>query len=249
MSYTEDEELKQLSFDFKPHVYMGREDFIVTSCNRNAFQMIEALPEWLSRGLVVYGPQGCGKSHLAHLFADRVKTLHSRPVRVSFVSAGRVNMRNVRRLAEENQSIVIENLTPKANMEALFHLFNFYNTEGRYMLWTAETAPARMNFALKDLQSRLNMLPSVEIKEPDDNMLQTLIVKLFNDRQILITPEVLQYIVNNAHRSFKYIEELVDEIDKISLAFQCAVSYSVVRKAIEALERRDAEEPDLFGAF
>ena len=115
------------------------------------------------------------------------------------------------------------------------------------MLWTAETAPVRMNFPLKDLQSRLNMLPSVEIKEPDDLMLQTLIVKLFNDRQILISPDVLNYIVNNAPRSFEYIEKLVEECDNISLAYQCAVNYNVVKKSMEILAQNNNCQLDLFG--
>lgn len=242
----EDEELKQIPFDFVPRTYMGREDFMVAPCNREAFNLVDSWPKWLTQGMIIYGPKGCGKSHLANLFADKVKIFADKPIKVSLIDAGRINLRNVNKIASENQSIVIENLTPKANAEALFHLFNLYNTEGRYMLWTAETAPSRMSFALKDLQSRLNMLPSVEIKEPDDLMLQTLIVKLFNDRQILISPEILNFIVTNVPRSFEYIGKLVEECDNISLAYQCAVNYNVVKKAMELLAQTDSRQPDLF---
>ena len=241
MTMVEDEELKQIPFDFVPRTYMGREDFMVAPCNREAFNLVDSWPKWLTQGMIIYGPKGCGKSHLANLFADKVKIFADKPIKVSLIDAGRINLRNVNKIASENQSIVIENLTPKANAEALFHLFNLYNTEGRYMLWTAETAPSRMSFALKDLQSRLNMLPSVEIKE-----LQTLIVKLFNDRQILISPEILNFIVTNAPRSFEYIGKLVEECDNISLAYQCAVNYNVVKKAMELLAQTDSRQPDLF---
>lgn len=246
MTMVEDEELKQIPFDFVPRTYMGREDFMVAPCNREAFNLVDSWPKWLTQGMIIYGPKGCGKSHLANLFADKVKIFADKPIKVSLIDAGRINLRNVNKIASENQSIVVENLTPKANAEALFHLFNLYNTEGRYMLWTAETAPSRMSFALKDLQSRLNMLPSVEIKEPDDLMLQTLIVKLFNDRQILISPEILNFIVTNAPRSFEYIGKLVEECDNISLAYQCAVNYNVVKKAMELLAQTDSRQPDLF---
>lgn len=246
MMTDEDEELKQIPFDFAPRTYMGREDFMVAPCNKEAFNMVDSWPNWLAQGLIIYGPKGCGKSHLANLFADKVKIFADKPIKVSFIHASRINLRNVNKIANENQSIVVENLTPKANMEALFHLFNLYNTEGRYMLWTAEQAPSRMAFALKDLQSRLNMLPSVEIKEPDDIMLQTLIVKLFNDRQILISPDVLNFIVNNAQRSFEYIGKLVEECDNISLAYQCAINYNVVKMAMDILAQSDNRQPDLF---
>jgi chromosomal replication initiation ATPase DnaA len=146
--------------------------------------------------------------------------------------------------------LVVENLTPENNNEALFHLFNIFNNEAeRWILFTAEKAPAQMKFALKDLQTRLNMLPCVAISEPDDMMLQMLIVKLFNDRQLKITPEILQYIMNYAPRSFAYTEELVAEIDKISLASQSSVTYTVVRQAMEILALRNQREPDLFDDY
>ncbi len=245
----DDEKLKQLPFDFSRRTYMGREDFMVAPCNREAFYAVDMWPEWLTHGLIIYGAKGCGKSHLANLFVEKVRIFADKPIKVSVLDAARITLHSVKRIAEENQSIVIENLTPKVNEEALFHLFNIYNTEGRYMLWTAETPPSRMHFMLKDLQSRLNMLPSVEIKEPDDLMMNSLTVKLFNDRQIMISPEILDYIVSNARRSFAYIQKLVAEIDDISLAYQSAVNYAVVKKALDILAKQDEREPDLFGEW
>ena len=237
---------RQIPIVFQTPNYMRLEDFMVSDCNREAFQMIDIWPHWLTSGLVIYGPEGCGKSHLAHIFVDKVMQSTEQPCHVGIIRAETLTVAKVKRLAKENQSIVIEDVTPKADKEALFHLFNVYNTEGRYMLWTASTAPSRMNFGLKDLQSRLNMLPSVEIKEPDDVMLQTLIVKLFNDRQLLISEDILSYIINNARRSFAYIRALVEEIDYISLMRKTAVSHAIVKKAMENMELEMNREPDLF---
>ena len=241
-----DEELKQLPFAFTKPNLMRREDFMVSTCNAEAFQMIETWPHWLTSGLVIYGPHGCGKSHLAHLFVDKLLSCTARPTNVTIVEASRIKMRNVARIAAENQSIVIENLTPKVDAEALFHLYNIYNVPERYMLWTATEAPSRMRFALKDLQSRLNMLPSIAITEPDDVMMQTLVVKLFTDRQLIISPEILDYIVVHARRSFAYMRDLVAEIDAVSLAYQCPVNYFAVQKAMEILYEKENKQMDLF---
>ena len=238
--------LKQLPLDFETHNYMGRDDFMVSNCNKEAFKLLDSWPQWVSFGAVIYGPKGCGKSHLAHMFADKVSNMADKAVTVRMVAASEVNMRNVNRLAQDNAVLIVENLAPAKNDEALFHLFNLFNTQNKWLLLTAEKAPAQMKFGLKDLQTRLNMLPCVGISEPDDIMLQMLIVKLFDDRQLKITPEILQYIINNAQRSFAYIEDLVAEIDKISLACQTSVSYSVVRQAMEFLAQSRHLEPDLF---
>lgn len=243
MTLFDEHRAKQLPLDFEVHTGMGREDFMVSTCNREAFLMIDAWPEWGGCGMVIYGPSGCGKSHLAHLFADKV---HKSSFSVSIKEASSINMKNVKRIAEENQVIILENVNPKNNNEALFHLFNLFNQEGKYMLWTAQNAPSRMRFELKDLQSRLNMLPSLEIHEPDDLMMQMLIVKLFNDRQLIISEEILNYMLNNIRRSFSYVRELVAEIDKISLAMCSGVNHQIVKKAMEVLASREDKQQDLF---
>lgn len=241
---------KQLPLDFATHNYMGRDDFMVSACNKEAYMLLESWPQWVSCGAVIYGPKGCGKSHLAHMFADKVRNDNTQSLAVSIVDASSINMRNINKLSKDINVLVVENLTPENNNEALFHLFNIFNNEAeRWILFTAEKAPAQMKFALKDLQTRLNMLPCVAISEPDDMMLQMLIVKLFNDRQLKITPEILQYIMNYAPRSFAYTEELVAEIDKISLASQSSVTYTVVRQAMEILALRNQREPDLFDDY
>lgn len=242
----QNENIKQLPLQFETRNDMGRDDFMVSKCNREAYLMIETWPNWLGSGLFIYGPKGCGKSHLAHLFIDKVRAFSEKPINAKIVAASSVHSRNVKRLVQENSVLVIENVEPKNDNEALFHLFNLFNTPDRYMLWTAETAPSQMKFPLKDLYTRLKMLPCVKISEPDDVMLQMLIVKLFDDRQIKISPEILSYIINNAPRSFAYIEALVEEIDKISLAYQAAVNYTIIKQAMDWLAIRDNREPDLF---
>lgn len=243
---TENKILAQLPLEFVAQNLMRREDFMVSECNSEAYRMIVSWPNWLTSGMIIYGPKGCGKTHLAHIFADIVMANGEKPVRVGLVPAEGVSMKNIKRLTDENASIVIENLSSKADEEALFHLCNIYSTTGRYVLWTAENPPSRMHFKLKDLQSRLNMLPCIEIKEPDDMMLRTLIVKLFNDKQLVIGEDILNYIMNNARRSFSYIRSLVEEADYISLVRKAPIGYGVIKEAMKILADKGACEPDLF---
>jgi chromosomal replication initiation ATPase DnaA len=238
--------LNQMSFPFSVPNLMRREDFMVSECNAEAFAMIDSWPNWLAQGLVIYGPHGCGKSHLAHLFIDKIQQTSHTPLHISVLNAKQIKMRQVKRIASENQHLVIEDLNADIDAEALFHLFNLFNVPQRYILWTSQQAPNHLRLSLPDLQSRLNMLPSVRIHEPDDIMLQTLIVKLFADRQLIISPEILNYIMQNTERSFAYIRDLVEEIDAISLAYQSAINYQIVKRAMDILQQKNKKEPDLF---
>ena len=238
---------KQTTFSFGIKTEMSRNDFMVSDCNKEALSWIDLWPQWNKNGLVIYGPKGCGKTHLAHLFAEKINFYIEKPQKIPFYDCKRINMKNVEKICSSCDVIVLENLSENINQEALFHLFNHFCENGKYMLWTSLIAPARLNLSLKDLQSRLNMLPAVEIKEPDDIMLRALVVKLFNDRQLRISPEILEYIVTNTQRSFSYVENLVKEIDEISLAYKSTVNYKVVKAALENLNNADENnEPDLF---
>ena len=240
---------KQIIFPFAVNTQMGTDDFMVSDCNKEAWQMVNNLPQWVENGLFIYGPQGCGKTHLAHIFADNVKKISVKPAAVAIVDASQVTAAKVKRLAAENQAIAVENIGPQNNNEALFHLFNLFNQDGKYMLWTAEYAPQHMHFALADLQSRLNMLPAVVIKEPDDMMIRMLTAKLLNDRQIIANQEILDYITTYAQRSFSYIRELIEEADAISLRMKMPINHVVIKKAMENIDERIDREPDLFGEW
>lgn len=236
----------QMAFDLNLSPEMGSNDFMVSECNKEAFMMVNAWPQWLENGLYLYGPEGCGKTHLAHLFADKVQKLTQNPLKVPLINAEQINMLNVARIANENTCLVIENLSSKIHNEAMFHLFNMIKEKNGYILWTAQNPPNRLMLKLPDLSSRLNMLPAVQIKQPDDLMVRMLAVKLFNDKQLTISEEILNYIIIHSQRSFAYILDLVTEIDKISLARKMAVNHKIVAQAIESLNNRSQNEPDLF---
>lgn len=235
---------KQIPLIFETKTCYKRDDFMVNKCNLEAINAIDSWPEWPLFAYVLYGPKGCGKSHLAHVFAEHVACFYQKPIFVKIINAVDITLHKANILHKENPCLVVENLCPKANNEALFHLFNLYQNEGGYILFTAENAPARMNFKLPDLQSRLNIIPSIAIGEPDDEMLSALIVKLFNDRQLIISQDILNYIIRNMQRSFSFAVKLVEEIDIISLAKKRTISVSIVKEAIETLLSN--KQADLF---
>ena len=55
----------QLPLEFIPEPYLGKEDFMVAACNHEAFALVDSWPAWPFFAICVYGPEGCGKTHLA----------------------------------------------------------------------------------------------------------------------------------------------------------------------------------------
>lgn len=151
-------------------------------------------------------------------------------------------MKNINKLANENDFLVIEDMDAEINEEAFFHLYNFYNVPGKYVLFTAEQPLAKLPLRLPDLKSRLNIVPCIEIMQPDDEMLTALIAKLFNDRQIIISQEILDYILKHTERSFEFVSRLIAEIDDISWTNGRAVSVPIIREALKNLTRNQQME-------
>ena len=147
-------------------------------------------------------------------------------------------------LFKASPCLIVDGLNEEADNEALFHLYNYYRDNSGYMLFLAEKAPAHLNFKLPDLASRIKAVPAVQIGAPDDEMLNILLFKFFNELQIKVTPEVLRYALNNMTRSFDFAKKLAKEADRISLIKKSPVNIAVIKEAIELLQ--DNSQGDFF---
>ncbi len=218
----------QLPLELSYRPALGREDFLQTSCNAQALTWIDRWPEWPSFALIVYGPAGCGKTHLAHVFAARSQAV--------FVNAASLTPDDPPRLLQMQQSIIIEDAdTGERDERSLLHLYNGAKENGLFLLLTAEHAPTRWNLALPDLRSRILSLPSVEISPPDDTLLGALVVKLFADRQLQIGQDVLAYLVPRMERSFAAAQRLVAEADRAALSARRTITIPLLRDVLEHL--------------
>ena len=236
--------IHQLPFEFSHPRYMERSDFIKSPCNAEALDMIELWPDWPQFGMCIYGPEHCGKTHLAHIFSEVVSQKRNTPFPVPLIEASEVTSEIIPDLFAYDRCLIVENLNNEIDEKAFFHLINTYRDNHGFILFTSVLPPARIKYSLPDLASRLNMLPAIGISEPDDELLSALIIKLFMDRQITISKEVINYILVNMQRSFCYAHRLVEEIDNISMSYKRAVSIPIVKEAFIAL--RQHTQQDLF---
>lgn len=213
---------RQLVLDLPHRAALGREDFLVAPSNEAAVAWIDRWPAWPGPGLALYGPAGSGKSHLAAVWQARSGAV--------VLSAGALGTR------VETRSCVYEegeaHLFAPGAAEALFHLYNRIAEGGGHILLVGRTPPARWPVALPDLRSRLNALPTAEIKGPDDAMLAGLLAKLFRDRQLAVPGEVILYIVQRIERSCAAVARAAEVLDRASLAERRPITLPLARAAL-----------------
>lgn len=219
---------EQIPFDFAPRPALGKDDFLVAPSNAEAVQWVDRWPDWPQVALVIAGPEGAGKTHLAHVF----RRVSGAPA----VTARDLRERGADGVLDGHAALVLEDMEgilAQGLEEEVLHLYNLAREHDAKLLMTAESAPARWNVALKDLSSRLNTAQVAEIRPPDDALLTALIVKQFADRQLRVEQDVLTYMLARMDRSFAGVRDLVRAIDETALAQKRAITVPLVRRVLE----------------
>lgn len=222
--------MKQIPFDLGHRTAMGRDDFLIAPNNQDAVAWIDLWPEWPAPVLILYGPVASGKSHLAAVWGEKANAACVRP--------SSLNDSSIREIASAAKHIILEDADKLiGNVEGekgLFHLYNLFKEERRSVLLTLQEPPVRRAFAIPDLASRLRAAPAVAIREPDDVLLGAILVKLFNDRQLRVSTEVVSYILSHMERSFEEARRVVSEADLRAITEKRAVSVPLLKEILSA---------------
>jgi len=213
---------RQLILDLGHRPALGREDFLVAACNTEAVDWIDRWPAWPGHALALFGPAGCGKSHLAHVFTLRAQARVLTPSDIA---------KDLAPLLEKHRAFVLED-GDSADERNLFHLFNATRENNGHLLLTGREPPARWGIALPDLRSRLSSIPAVRIASPDDAMMEAVIVKLFTDRQLTVGPDVVSYLLRHMDRSFDAARDVVAKADAAALAGKRAVTVPLLKEIV-----------------
>lgn len=199
---------QQLPLAFGHEPASGRDDLVISDPVSAAAGIIDRWPDWPSPVVIIVGPAGSGKSHLASVWQRKSGAQPifdggpADPVRL----AGQYAV-----LFEDADRLPLDET-------ALFHVINQVRSAGTSLLITARGWPLTWGVTLPDLLSRLKAATLVEIGAPDDLLLTQVLFKLFADRQLLVDEKLIAYIVSRMERSLEAAQGIVERLDRLALA-------------------------------
>lgn len=225
----------QLIFDLSQQPALGRDDFMVAGSNRLAVQMVEDWQVWTGNKLALIGPEGAGKTHLAHVWAEISGAVF---LNTYDLITGELPVEATAVVVEDVDRI--KDMGPKQAVaeETLFHLHNALAARKVPLLVTGRNAPAQWPLMLPDLASRLSVANVVALEQPDDALLAAVLLKLFSDRQLNVGPDLISYLVPRIERSFADATLIANQLDTAALAQGRSVTRQL---AVQVLKQRASQ--------
>lgn len=208
----------QLRLPLKQETSRRASDLEVSASNAVAAEALEDWPSEPGSVMALYGPAGCGKSHMAAAWVERVGALALHGEEAGWCDP----------LELEGRSVLLEE-ADGADDEALFHLINLTQSGGGALLMVSRDPPASWMVRLPDLKSRLNAIRTIAVEVPDDVILSAMLRRSFAARNIVPGEGVIDYLVRRIDRSAQSAEMIVDRLDM----FHRPVTRVLARQVLE----------------
>src|SRR6202051_2047935 len=138
---------RQLAFALPHAESLSRDNFLEGPANAAGLALVDSWPDWPNRIMLLVGPEGSGKSHLAAIWAEEAG---ARSISAHALTAAAVPG------ALATGALVVEDLkSADLDERALFHLINLAREDNAFVLVTARAPPSAFEIELRDLRSRL----------------------------------------------------------------------------------------------
>lgn len=180
----------------------GVAPFVRSPANAFAADALAAWPGSAGQVMALCGPAGCGKSHLAAIWAERVGAIP-----LNGTEAAQADP-----LELEGRPVLLD-IAQDADDETLFHLINLSQQDGGALLMVSRPSPRHWRVGVPDLRSRLDAVRVVAMDTPDDAILSAILAARFAERSIAPGEGVIDYLVRRIDRSAAAAAEIVARLD------------------------------------
>ena len=215
-------------FNFDKNKNFNYEDYFVSKSNYFAFEILQKWPKWEKNILNIYGENFSGKTHLSKIFLGKNNGL--------MIYEKDINDEIFKKL-KLYENIVLDGFNYETNEKLLYSIFNLVDSENKFLIINSINPINEMDFQLKDLVSRAKNCLFAKIENPDDELMNAIILKNFSDRQIKIDNKLIDYIAKRIDRSYSKISQFIYKIDELSLKKKKPIDFKIIKEILKKGEQ------------
>ena len=228
--------MRQLALDFPVSPPPALENFVA---GRNA-ELMQALRRLASaqqaeRFIYIWGPRGCGRSHLLRA---TVSALHDREAGAAYVACAAgaglpAAVERVNCVALDD----VDRLDPDAQL-AVFHLYNALRERDGALLASGPAPPVQLRLRA-DLVTRLGWGLVYQVNALADEEKERALVEHAAARGFRLAPEVCGFLMTRTRRDMPALLALLEALDRYSLETRRPVTVPLARELLSAAGKRD----------
>ena len=217
--------MSQLVFKFPFKTKYYEQDYYVSSNNFSAYRLIESWPNWPDKWVNIFGPRGCGKTHLSNILKKKINS-------VEILNAENITDETISKFEKLN-CLIIDNYEKNIDEKTFYSILNSSKQLDTYVVINSFLPIKDIEFDLKDLRSRAKSFMNLGIELPTDDLLTVIISKFFSDKQIELNPKISEYIIKNTERSYEKVFKCIKEIDDLSLSSGKSININLIKKVLK----------------
>ena len=214
---------EQQIFNLNSEEHFFEDDFCISQSNQDVYDYLFKWPSWESNILNIHGPSKSGKTFLLTIFAQKHSFIK--------ISSKGLSSEKIDFLLSQ-KSLIVEDIDQSTSEEILFLIFNDFKANNKFLVFSSTQDSSNIKFELKDLASRFKSVFNLEISNPSDNLLYSILLKQLSSRQVVIKKELLTHIINRIERTYSAVNKFVVNIDKESLVNKKKIDLKLINQVL-----------------
>ena len=218
---------EQLFFNFPFKKNYLSQDFYVSENNYNAYKLIESWPNWTSRFVNIFGPKGCGKTHLINVLGNKMKGII---IKSSEIDEKILNSYKLK------ECLIIDNFENNIDERLFYSIINMAVQDNKFLIVSSIKSIKKFQIKLKDLSSRFTSFIDIGFDLPADDLLRVILAKNFSDKQVEISTKNIEYILKNIDRSYENVNLFTSTLDSLSLTKGQPINLKLIKNVLEEIK-------------
>jgi len=215
---------EQRIFNFNNTKNFFEENLIRDTSNSNVLNFLDKFPNWETKLINIVGEKKSGKSFILQLFRKKNQ--------FNYIS----NKEDFEKKYDELfllDKLILDGF--QISEDKFFSLINHFILHKKYLIISSREPLTMLEIKLLDLKSRLKEFLLIEIQNPSDDLIYSLILKYFSDNQIVIKKDLVEYIVKKVDRSYSSIEKFLFKLNNQSIIKKKKIDYKLINEVLNEM--------------